>query len=105
MKVISVTYQSVKIPSKIAMYTTAKQEDKESAIAAGLLEVNAKEGDLDWRALLSNQIDVSVDLEKEKQSKNWLLSTIISNKDKSLLRSAKKYLTDPELKLIKDKIK
>jgi len=105
MKVISVAYQAMKSPGRMALFITKNADNKDAAISEGNLAVIKKEGDLDWKEVLVSQLDLGdIDIETEKQSKNWLLKTIIDNKDKKLMKYSEKYLTEPERKFISAKL-
>lgn len=103
MKVISVAYQAMKSPGRMALFITKNTDNADAAISEGNLAVLKKEGDFDWKAVLVSQLDLG-DVELEKQSKNWLLKKIIDNKDKKLMKYSEKYLTEPERKFISAKL-
>jgi len=116
MKLVSFAFQSLIKPDRMAMYSAVAPTIQE-AYETGLKQLLEEQGDLAWRPLMQTAIDVQVevpttlslskltDVEVSKENTNWLLHTIIKNKDTVLLNASKAYLTKPELLFIKDKIK
>ena len=108
MKVYSIYYQSSLYPEKVALGSIIA-EDQYKASSMGMEELTKQQGNLNWNIKLINSIDlnnVKIPIKEEpiKETKNWIIKTIIDNKDKKLKNAVKKYLTQNELLFINDKI-
>lgn len=126
MKVFSIAFQSVLYPDKIAMYTAINDTPIE-AHTDGIKRVIKDFGDLMWRANMATAIEIQITPETriepqtnllsnkevsmmetndiKKTSENWLMSTIINNKDNNLFSASKPYLSNSEILFIEEKIK
>lgn len=107
MKVFSIAFQSISEPTRTAMYSMVA-DDMANAYKMGLTRIIEEHGDLMWRPMMQTTIELDGN-KKEKTisidyTKNWLLNTIISNKDKKLFSASKKYISKNEQLLIKEKI-
>ena len=82
----------------------------EEALASALEQTKRVYGDLAWVPTLTTSMQLTeqlVGLEaktEEVRDKNWVMATIIQNKDESLLAAMDGYLSEPEKLFIKDKI-
>jgi len=108
MKVFSICYTTNSLPGHIAM-GTAIAKDFQAANAICLKELISTKGDMGWTPNVFSFNDVAKVPETEvvdnsKLTKNWLIKTIINNKDKKLFSVSKKYLSGNENNFIKEKL-
>ena len=124
MKIFSIALNSVEEPI-VRTLSTNVSETVEKAIASAVETSNKIFGNKTWVVVLSNGIDVQIPqmdalqkeikdiskeiieelgTEEEFLDKNWLLKTIIANKDKTLLKASKKYLNKEDVLYINSKI-
>lgn len=88
---------------------TGLAESGEEALTTATETANRIYGDLAWAPMLTNIMDIKIEIPTQSplpvfdKDKNWILSTIIENKDIGLFSAMEKYLTLPEKKLINDK--
>lgn len=116
MEIYSILLQSTKPESKgkIFLSTTLAPSFQVAInnVIAKAIELN---GDMGWSFVLHNSLPVNQAPVKApevikkveepmKETKNWLLNTIIANKDTKLLKSCKQYLTEPEILYINSKL-
>lgn len=115
MKIFSILYASQIAPGKQAMSTT-NAVDIAEAYRNTLTSVKELYGDLMWMPMLTTTLDTAVvdsknelipstvmALDELKDSKNFLMKTIIDNKDETLFRASEKYLNQSEIQFIKNK--
>lgn len=120
MKIFSIALNSVEEPV-VKTLSTNVSETIEKAISKAVENSNKIFGNKTWVVTLSNGIDVQLPQidalkkeidemneeflnEEEFLDKNWLLKTIIANKDKALLKASKKYLNKEDVLYINSKI-
>lgn len=120
MKIFSIALNSVEEPI-VKTLSTNVSETIEKAISKAVENSNKLCGNKTWVVTLSNGIDVQLPQidalkkeidemneeflnEEEFLDKNWLLKTIIANKDKALLKASKKYLNKEDVLYINSKI-
>lgn len=120
MKIFSIALNSVEEPV-VKTLSTNVSETIEKAISLAVENSNKIFGNKTWVVTLSNGIDVQLPQidalkqeikeisevvfdEEEFLDKNWLLKTIIANKDKALLKASKKYLNKEDVLYINSKI-
>ena len=109
MKVFSILFSSQLQPGKQSLISVACNTSEE-AYAAATETVKKSYGDFLWTPTLATIIDSKVNgvdavtvAEPIKEDKNWLLKTIVDNKDKTLFMAAERYMSQPEISFIKDK--
>jgi len=111
----------LKIIGKVYLVTVAS-ETFESAILAAKQKAQQEHGvegweyalhsciDFDMNALKQNikqELNIKNDTEKTKEpdmNLNWLMKTIIDGKDTQLFEVSKKYMAEPQILYINDKI-
>lgn len=116
MKVYSIALRSTNGSNKRALYTSTLAKDLPDAMQKAIEETTNVFGNLGWVVELKNEVNFeeeegrivpvqSVEEDSTKQSKNWLLNTIVTYFDRTLFKSAKKYLTKSEIAYVEEKLK
>lgn len=85
---------------------TGVAESGEEALKIATEQATLAYGDLAWTALMTNIVELKIEAPQTPifdKDKNWVLSTIIDNKDIGLFSAMEKYLTMPEKMFINDK--
>lgn len=112
--VYSILFTSKQEPGKVAMCTHLTDQTNRSVIISTALSfIEKTKGDKDWvfkemsgisintpvkpKATNNEMLDISLD-------KNFLLKSIVDNKDKGLYASAQKYLSPVHCKYIESKL-
>jgi len=117
MKIFSIL---LKIPSKVYLVTTVANTF-ELALANAKAMAIKEHGDLGWEFTLVSSIEINIDNIKKDIMKemiprqevvkqpeldlNWLMKTIIDGKDMDLFEVSKKYMSEPQILYITEKVK
>ena len=116
MEIYSIILQSTKPESKGKIFlSTTLAPSFQIAVDKAMAKAIEANGDLGWSFVVHNSLpviqapvkapEVAKTIEEPmKETKNWLLNTIIANKDTKLLKSCKQYLTEPEILYINSKL-
>ena len=113
-KIYNILFESKLNPGRMGLLSLPAS-DSEQALQNGLAYINKQLGDFGWVPKLTTivmidtyqppvvadaPVGVSMEVDKDK---NFFLKTILDNKDEKLLESSKAYLTENEIKYIKNK--
>ena len=93
-------------PEKLSL-SSAVELSMEAALINGMERINREQGELQWKQSIVNVLDIKlpeVNVEEVKASKNWVLNTIIHNKDSDLYGAMIKYMTEYEKEYTADKL-
>ena len=103
-------FESQLNPGRLALVST-KEETSEQAYISALEMTKKTYGDLLWMPKLATTIDIDTSsgttstITKEVDfDKNWAMKTIIDRKDLLLFNAMTPYLSEPERKLLEEKL-
>lgn len=115
MEIYSILLQSTKqeTPGKVFLSTTLAPDFNQALVNATNKAIE-QNGDLNWKFVVHNTLPVSQapiikapevkpQQDTAKMTENWVMATIIKNKDSTLFEVCKQYLTEPEILYITSK--
>ncbi len=116
MEIYSILLQSTNPtqPGKVFLTTTLAPNFNQALMNATHKAIESN-GDLNWKFIVHNTLpvqtapivkapEVKPQQDTAKMTENWVMATIIKNKDSTLFEVCKQYLTEPEILYITSKL-
>ena len=116
MKILGVVFQSTIQPHRLSLFCDSV-DNIEQGMARATETVAKEQGLLGWIPIITTMREIvspllntepvvsTVEVKRGNETTSWVMKTIISNKDTVLFEAVKKYLKEPEVLYIDDKIK
>ena len=116
MKILGIVFQSTLQPNRLSLFCDSV-DTMEQGMARAIEIVAKEQGLLGWTPIITTMREIvspllntepvvsTFEVKKGQVTASWIMKTIIENKDTALFEAVKKYLKEPEVLYIDDKIK
>lgn len=115
MKLLGIVFQSTQQLNRLSLFAD-KVESLQEGMARAAITVTNEQGQLGWVPIITTLRDVPdaaipspiqniETVTKGEKTTSWIMKTVIDSKDTALFEAVKKYLKEPEVLYIEDKIK